>query len=92
MSNQRPASLTPSKIPTPTKRVPKLGADDKVCGICQGKLSHQDRNYRLITTDFAERIALVVCSNLLPSQFICTQCITELKRIEKMTAAREKFI
>ena len=62
-SNQRPTSLTPSKIPTPTKRVPRPGADDKICVICQRKFSQQDRNYRLLTTDFAERITRVVCSN-----------------------------
>lgn len=87
----RPMTLTPTKIPTPTKRISKEGTNEKLCAICQRKFS-QHGNYRLITSDFRERIYRVVASRFMPSEFICIPCINELKKIEKMTLVKDKFV
>lgn len=100
----RPTCTTPTKIPTPTKRVQRsstLPASDKLCVICQRKVGLDAergtnyKNYKLLSTQngLPQKILSVVGREMpMPSSYICSPCENLLRQIERAVIAKDKFV
>ncbi len=99
--NPRPKTTTPTKIPTPTKKLAAARpSEHKVCSICQRNLRDTSsgtcyKAYKSITqqNNIASRITRIVGRNtVMPSNYICRPCENTMVKIEKVAVSKDEFV
>ena len=89
----KPRPTTPSKIPTPTKRIPS-SEHVNVCTICQRRLDSQFRSYCNISKnqDLLYKLKKVLSCEFFPSPLICRPCERTLNKIVTAETTKDKFV